>query len=99
MYGNNDTKLNARIEAVRLATTVKGVTLENILEVSKGIASFIIGEANIPEANDKGDYLERLMEKMIEKQGVTSKGMSENPGYPIAGDASALGIIAKPKHE
>lgn len=64
MFGSNDSKLSVRMDAVRIATTVNGVNTENIVEVSKKIADFIIGEANIPEFDATNDCLKRWMEKM-----------------------------------
>lgn len=89
MYGSNDTKLNARIEAVRLAAMVKDVNIENVVEVSKKIADFIIGEANIPEANDKGDIFEKMMERMMEQNKLTAESLNNVPATPTKLDTVA----------
>jgi len=98
MYGNNESKLSIRLEAVRLATTLKDVTAENVLEVSGKIADFIVGEANIPETDDKKDFWERTMEKMLEAQRAASGGANKPTDVPLVGNASALGIAEEQKH-
>lgn len=57
-----NSKIEARIEAVKLALNVEGVTSENIIEVSKKIASFIIGEAELPDKDPSEDMQKRMMD-------------------------------------
>jgi len=97
MYGNNESKLSIRLEAVRLATTLKDVTAENVLEVSGKIADFIIGEANIPETDDKKDFWERTMEKMLEAQRAAAESANKHADVPFVGNASTLGISEEQK--
>lgn len=57
-----NSKIEARIEAVKLALNVEGVTSENIIEVSEKIASFIIGEAELPDKDPSEDMQKRMMD-------------------------------------
>lgn len=57
-----NSKIEARIEAVKLALNVEGVTSENIIEVSEKIASFIIGEAELPNKDPSEDMQKRMMD-------------------------------------
>lgn len=57
-----NSKIEARIEAVKLALNVEGVTSENIIEVSEKIASFIIGNAELPDKDPSEDMQKRMMD-------------------------------------
>ena len=57
-----NSKIEARIEAVKLALNVEGVTSENIIEVSERIASFIIGNAELPDKDPSEDMQKRMMD-------------------------------------
>ena len=57
-----NSKIEARIDAVKLALNVEGVTSENIIEVSEKIASFIIGEAELPDKDPSDDMQKRMMD-------------------------------------
>ena len=57
-----NSKIEARIDAVKLALNVEGVTSENIIEVSEKIASFIIGEAELPDKDPSEDMQKRMMD-------------------------------------
>lgn len=58
-----NSKIEARIESVRLAINVEGVTSENIVEVSKAIYEFVIGDAELPESHDSNAEIKELMTK------------------------------------
>lgn len=47
-----NSKLELRNEAVRLAVNVKDVTSENVIEVSRKIETYILGDAELPEYFD-----------------------------------------------
>lgn len=55
-------KLELRIEAVKLAINVEGVTSENIVETSKSIAEFVLGTAELPESYNTGAFEENIMQ-------------------------------------
>lgn len=59
-----NSKIEARIEAVKLALNVEGVTAENIIEVSEKIADFIIGNSGLPDIYDSNGYLKDMVAKM-----------------------------------
>lgn len=59
-----NSKIEARIEAVKLALNVEGVTSENIIEESGKIADFIIGNSELPDIYDSNGYLKDMVEKM-----------------------------------
>lgn len=59
-----NSKIEARIEAVKLALNVEGVTSENIIEVSKKIADFVIGEAELPDSYNANSELQAMMAKI-----------------------------------
>lgn len=59
-----NSKIEARIEAVKLALNVEGVTSENIIEVSGKIADFVIGNAELPDTYDSNGYLKDMVAKM-----------------------------------
>lgn len=58
-----NSKIEARIEAVKLAINVEGVTSENIMETSEAIAKFILGDSELPETFDSNSTMKELMEK------------------------------------
>lgn len=55
-----NSKIEARIEAVKLALNVEGV----IIEVSEKIADFIIGNSELPDTYDSNGYLKDMVAKM-----------------------------------
>lgn len=59
-----NSKIEARIEAVKLALNVEGVTSKNIIEVSNKIATFIISNAELPDSYDSNAYIKEIMAKM-----------------------------------
>lgn len=60
-----NSKIEARIEAVKLALNVEGVTSENIIEVSTKLADFIIGNAELPDNYDANAMTKELMAKAL----------------------------------
>lgn len=69
-----NSKIEARIDAVKLALNVEGVTSENIIEVSERIASFIIGNAELPDKDPSEDMQKRMMDMVT--------GAYNNPSTP-----------------
>lgn len=61
-----NSKIEARIEAVKLALNVEGVTSENIIDVSTKIADFVIGDSNLPEKDPAEDMQKRMMDIMTD---------------------------------
>lgn len=76
MYQNS--KIEARCEAVRLAAAIKDVTSDNILEVSKKIEEYIVGELELPDVYDPNSYMKELVEKMSEA--MNAKQDNKTPG-------------------
>lgn len=60
-----NSKIEARIEAVKLAINVEGVTPENIVKTSDAIYGFILGGAELPENHDANADMKELMAKMM----------------------------------
>lgn len=56
-----NSKIELRIEAVKLAVNVEGVTPENIIEVSKKIFAFVQGDASLPETFDTTSAMKDMM--------------------------------------
>lgn len=59
-----NSKIEARIEAVKLALNVEGVTAENIIDVSEKIADFVIGNSELPDKDESVDFQKRMMDMM-----------------------------------
>uniref|UniRef100_A0AAU8AUL7 Uncharacterized protein n=1 Tax=Dulem virus 40 TaxID=3145758 RepID=A0AAU8AUL7_9CAUD len=59
-----NSKIEARIEAVKLALNVEGVTSENIIDASTKIAAFIVGNAELPNNVDSNAFMKEMMEKL-----------------------------------
>lgn len=57
-----NSKFDLRIEAVRLAVNVEGVTPENVISVAKEIETYILGEVTLPEQYDPNDNLKKMSE-------------------------------------
>lgn len=68
-----NSKIEARIEAVKLALNVEGVTSENIIEVSEKIADFIIGGAELPDNNDPNAFMKEIMERMAPNPAIEAE--------------------------
>lgn len=62
MYQNS--KIEVRCEAVRLAAIIKDVTSENIIETSKKIEEYIVGKIELPDVYDPNAYMKELTEKI-----------------------------------
>ena len=58
-----NSKIEARIEAVRLAVNVEGVTPENIVSTSESIYGFILSDSELPETYDANANIKELMAK------------------------------------
>ena len=59
-----NSKLELRIEAVKLAINVEGVTSENIVGASEAIATFILGDAELPDTHDGNALYKEMMAKL-----------------------------------
>lgn len=68
-----NSKIEARIEAVKLALNVEGVTSENIIEVSGEIAEFIIGDSKLPDSNDPNAFMKEIMERMAPNPAIEAE--------------------------
>lgn len=79
-----NSKIEARIDAVKLALNVEGVTSENIIEVSEKIATFIIGDAELPDKDESTDFQKRMMDMVtgaynnLPMQKVSTETPSDN---------------------
>ena len=65
-----DSKLEVRAMAVKLAAKVARVDTNNIVEVSKKIESYILGDAKLPETNTTEEKTNGMMEKIISAMGM-----------------------------
>lgn len=68
-----NSKIEARIEAVKLALNVEGVTSENIIDVSEKIANFIVGDAELPDNNDPNAFMKEIMERMAPNPAIEAE--------------------------
>ena len=59
-----NSKLELRIEAVKLAINVEGVTSENIVGASEAIAKFILGDAELSDTHDGNALYKEMMAKL-----------------------------------
>jgi len=59
-----NSKLELRNEAVRLAVNVKDGTSENVIEVSRKIETYILGDAELPEYFDTQKNLQEMFATM-----------------------------------
>ena len=66
-----DSKLEVRAMAVKLAAKVTRVDSNNIIEVSKKIESYILGDAKLPETNTTEEKTNGMMEKIISAMGMS----------------------------
>ncbi|MDE5986832.1 MAG: hypothetical protein K2H16_06070 [Prevotella sp.] len=66
-----NSKIEARIEAVKLAVNVKGVTDKNVIAVSEEIAKYILGDAELPEMYDTLSAMREMVSKTF-----------RSPSYP-----------------
>lgn len=59
-----NSKIELRIEAVKLAVNVEGVTDKNVIAVSEEIAKYIIGDVTLPEVYDPTENQSNLLKIM-----------------------------------
>lgn len=62
-----NSKLELRIESVKIAVNVEGVTSENVIETAKAIEGYIIGDIELPEWIDAQSQWKELSEKFLTK--------------------------------
>lgn len=67
-----NSKLELRIEAVRIAVNVDGVTDKNVIAVSEEIAKYILGDAELPEVYDPTELQDKML-KMISNLNFLNK--------------------------
>lgn len=75
-----DSKLEVRAMAVKLAAKVSCVNDYNIIDVSKKIEAYILGDAKLPETNTTEEKTNGMMEKI-----VSAMGMSHANAYTAYG--------------
>lgn len=68
-----NSKIEARIEAVKLALNVEGVTSDNIIEVSEKIANFVIGSSELPDNNDPNAFMKDIMERLAPNPAIEAE--------------------------
>lgn len=59
-----NSKIELRIEAVKLAANVEGVTDKNVIAVSEKIAKYILGNAELPEVYDPTESQNKILAMM-----------------------------------
>lgn len=57
-------KIELRIEAVKLAVNVEGVTDKNVIAISEEIARYILGDAELPEVYDPTESQNKILAMM-----------------------------------
>lgn len=72
-----NSKIEVKIEAVKLAINVEGVTSENIVEISEAIVKFILGDAELPDTYDSNSTMKELMERFPRPTKPTSDESKE----------------------
>lgn len=63
-----NSKIEMRLEAVRLAVNTEGVTADNVIDLSEKIATFILGDSRLPETYNANEVTTRLMESFTQMQ-------------------------------
>jgi hypothetical protein len=76
MYQNS--KIEARCEAVRMAACVKDVTSDNLLEMAKKIENYIVGDIELPDIYDPNANFKELVEKISNR--VVDGNEKRTPG-------------------
>lgn len=72
-----NSKLELRIEAVKLAVNVEGVTSENVIKTAEKIEAYILGDTELPEWIDPQAQLKELSEKFLTKDFGNEKADKE----------------------
>lgn len=72
-----NSKLELRIEAVKLAVNVEGVTSENVIETAEKIEAYILGDTELPEWVDPNAQIKELTEKFMSKDLSNEKADKE----------------------
>lgn len=57
-------KIELRIEAVKLAVNVEGVTDKNVIAISEEIERYILGDAELPEVYDPTESQNKILAMM-----------------------------------
>lgn len=60
-----NSKIELRIEAVKLAVNVEGATPDNIIELSEKIFKFVQGNADLPETFDSSSAMKDMMKSFV----------------------------------
>ena len=79
MYQNS--KLDVRLEAARLAVSLKDVTVRNVVVAARAIEKYITGDTELPEVYDPDTYMDTFR-KVLE---ITSGKQQDDSGkqYPV----------------
>lgn len=72
-----NSKIEVKIEAVKLAINVEGVTSKNIVETSEAIAKFILGDAELPDTHDDNALYKEMMAKLTLPTNTTNNESKE----------------------
>lgn len=72
-----NSKIELRIEAVKLASNLEGVTNENVIAVSEEIARYILGDAELPEVYDPTEYQDKILKMMTEMKSLNKPKKDE----------------------
>lgn len=72
-----NSKLDLRIEAVKIAVNVEGVTPENVIETAKAIEGYILGSVELPDYIDPNAQMKELTEKFHTKDFGNEKADKE----------------------
>ena len=62
-----NSKLELRIESVKISVNVEGVTSENVIETAEKIEAYILGDTELPEWVDPNAQIKELTEKFMSK--------------------------------
>lgn len=72
-----NSKLDLRIEAVKIAVNVEGVTSENVIETAVKIEEYILGGVELPEFYDTNAQIKEITEKFANLTQVTNEEANE----------------------
>lgn len=65
-----NSKIEVRVESVRLATLVEGATPENIIELSKKIGEYLLDGVDMPEVYDQTTAMKTMSSMMLGMKSV-----------------------------
>lgn len=59
-----NSKIELRIEAVKLAVNLEGVNDKNVIAISEEITRYILGDAELPEMYDPKESQDKILKMM-----------------------------------